>query len=159
MLPVPVGSVATIATDINDNGQIVGTERDSEGHQHALMWTLAPTSMITPIDIKPGDPRNRVNPHSHASVAVALLSTGQFDAATVRFDSVCFGDADDAGQRDCTANGRPQRRDVNHDGLTDIVFRFDARASGIGAGDSQACVFGETMDGVKFSGCDTLTTA
>jgi hypothetical protein len=43
--------------------------------------------------------------------------------------------------------------------LTDLVLNFDAKASGIDEGDSQACVFGETIDGVKFSGCDTLTTA
>ena len=158
VLPVRAGSVSTFATDINDAGQIVGTERDSAGHEHALMWTLAPTTTITPIDIKPGSRTNRVNLNGNGAITVALLSTDDFDAATVRIDTVCFGDADDASQRDCTTRGRAHHRDIDRDGRTDVVLRFDTNASGIDKGDTQACVSGETIDARRFAGCDSVTT-
>ncbi len=45
--------------------------------------------------------------------------------------------------------------DRNRDGFTDLLVRFDIDATGIAAGDAQACLTGE-IDAALFAGCDTL---
>ena len=47
--------------------------------------------------------------------------------------------------------------DWNRDGVTDRLVRFDIDATGIAAGDPQACLTGE-IDGALFEGCVTLET-
>ena len=111
VLPAPDTSVTTFASDINDAGQAVGTETDSSGHLHALLWTLEGPETAIPIDVKPGSHTNRINPKGKGVVAVGLLSTDGFDARTVRVDTVCFGDAEDAGRHGLhsATHGSPSR--------------------------------------------------
>ena len=48
--------------------------------------------------------------------------------------------------------------DVNDDGITDLVTHYRAEGSGVSAGDTEACVTGETFDGVPFASCDVVST-
>ena len=159
-LPLPPGFDFGQAFGINDAGQIVGTGTPSSGNAtRALLWTLPSVPVTTQImlDVRPGDRRHRVNLHSHGHLDVALLSSASFDATTVDVGSICFGDAGDPDQRDCSAQ-RARRRDVNHDGRTDVVVRFGIAATGIDAGDVEACATGVTSDGRLFAGCGPITT-
>jgi hypothetical protein len=91
-------------------------------------------------------------------LTVAIISTPDFNAATAGITGACFGDAEDASQRTCVeVHGAPHAVDVNKDKLLDLVFHFNALATGIDMGDATACIKGTTTDGIGFYGCDRVT--
>jgi hypothetical protein len=108
------------------------------------------------IDIKPGSSTNPIKLSSKGVTPVAILSNS-FDATTVNPATVCFGDAENPSQRDCTeAHGKGHIEDVDGDGDLDLVLHFDTTATGIDLGDTQACLTGATFDGTPIQGCDVV---
>jgi hypothetical protein len=90
---------------------------------------------------------------------VAILSTSSFDARTVNPSTVCFGDAENPSQRDCTeAHGRGHIQDVDGDGDKDLVLHYETQETGIDRGDTQACLSGSTYGGTAIQGCDRIVT-
>jgi hypothetical protein len=88
---------------------------------------------------------------------VTVLSDPNFDASAIDVATVCFGDAEDAGQRDCTEiDGVGLIKDVDRDKDPDMTLQFEAAQTGIDAGDTQACILGETTDGTPFEGCGII---
>ena len=116
-----------------------------------LRWTSEPAVLEVAIDVRPGNPHNRVNPFAQGQVQVALLGAEGFDVAKVDAASLAFG-----------PSGAPAERvriaDVNGDGRPDLVSHHRIPKTGIALGDAQACLVGMTQDGVAFSGCDTVST-
>jgi hypothetical protein len=109
---------------------------------------------LTPIDIKPRDRRNTINPRSRGEVAVAILSTPSFDAPNdVDRTSLTFGKTGDEASLD-SCNSRA--RDVNRDGLPDLVCNFTIRLAGFEDGDPEGILRGETVSGVLFEGRDAV---
>jgi hypothetical protein len=49
-------------------------------------------------------------------------------------------------------------RDWNGDGREDLLTFYRTEETGIAMGDTEACLTGETIDGVPFEGCDDITT-
>jgi hypothetical protein len=101
------------------------------------------------IDIKPGRFPNSINLRKSGEVPVAVISSPTFDASTIDPSTVRF-----AGAPALLIGGHP--RDVNHDGRPDRVFRFKTAALQLTTEDTQACLSGETVTGVKFRGCDSV---
>jgi len=52
----------------------------------------------------------------------------------------------------------PHFEDVNGDGYMDLISHYSVEATGIWFGDRSACVSGETVDGMRFEGCDSVRT-
>jgi hypothetical protein len=120
---------------------------------------LVAATLTLNIDIKPGSTTNPINLRSKGVIPVAILSTDSFDATTVDPASVCFGDADDASQRDCTeAHAKGHLDDVNGDGRLDLLLHFETQQTGIDPGDTTACLNGKTFTGTDVAGCDAITT-
>ncbi len=129
------------------------------------IWALLSLEPIPPpartadIDIKPGSDPNSINLSNGGVIPVAILSTEHFDAAGVDPSTVCFGDAEEPGERDCSeAHGTGHIEDVDHDGDYDLVLHFETSQSGIDLGDTEACLTGWTFGGVPINGCDSVRT-
>jgi uncharacterized delta-60 repeat protein len=148
---------------IQPDGRIVAGGDSSQGatsEDFALARYLGDAAVTeVAVDIKPGSATNTINLRSHGLVPVAILTTGSFDATTVDPGSVCFGDAGDPAQRDCSeAHGTGHIEDVNGDGRADLLLHFEVDQTGIDAGDTSACLTGETFGGDNVEGCDSITT-
>jgi hypothetical protein len=47
---------------------------------------------------------------------------------------------------------------VNDDGVMDLLSHYRTQETGIAVGDIEACVTGETFDGVPLEACDSINT-
>jgi hypothetical protein len=129
----------------------------NRGYGVGNRYVMAPLSIS--IDIKPfGRPakENKVNLRSRGSISVALLSDtapdSQFDPPSqVDVQTVEFG-----------PNGaspiRYTSRDINRDGLGDLILRFIIQEAGFSCGDTEATLTAETYDGQSLSGSDSIKT-
>jgi hypothetical protein len=102
------------------------------------------------IDIKPGDDKNHLNPRSHGGLWVAVLSGADFNPLAIDVDTIRFG-------RGGAAVLRGSIRDVNGDGVLDLVLRFGMAESQIRCGDTAATLTG-TVNGLSFTGSDVIWT-
>jgi hypothetical protein len=117
-------------------------------------WALLTLERVVPpfeveIDIKPWSYPNSINLKSKGVIPVAILSTEDFDATTVDPESVMFADASPVHYA---------VEDVDHDGDYDLILHFRTQDTSIAPGDMEACLIGETYDGVAIVGCDSVRT-
>lgn len=133
-------------------GRIEGLE-NCEG-LHGVEFNLAEMAIQVDIDIKPGSYPNSINLGSNGNVPVAIFSTADFDATTVDPLTITLAGATVR----IKGKGDPQVNfdDVDGDGLMDIVVHVDTRTFVLSATDTEAILTGETFDGVKFEGVDTI---
>jgi endo-1,4-beta-xylanase len=106
------------------------------------------------IDIKPDDTANRIDPTSRGVVPLALLGSESFDVAQIDPATLAFGPG---GAAPAHRNG-PHAEDVSRDGIMDRVVHFRTPATGLAVGDTEACLTGETFDGMAFEACDAIDT-
>lgn len=111
-----------------------------------------PATIIVTIDILPKSEVNTINLNNRGNIKVAILSTSEFLAYNeVNTDSVTFGPAGAYATR-------YKMKDVNRDGLLDILFYFKIKETGIICGDTAATLTGETFDGQAIEGSDSIVT-
>ena len=87
--------------------------------------TCPPPTPVT-IDIKPGNAQNKVKLSSQGVLAVAVLSTSDFDASEFAPEMAHLNDANTAMAESCSGASaqRWSLDDENGDGRLDIVFFF-----------------------------------
>jgi CSLREA domain-containing protein len=103
------------------------------------------------IDIDPRHERNFIAPRSKGLIWVAVLSDSNFDPSHIQISTVRFGP-------DGAKAIRHKSKDLNRDGTQDLLLLFRIRATGISCGDTEVTLTGETVDGLRFSGMDDITT-
>jgi len=114
------------------------------------------------IDIKPGDTRNRIKIEAgdDGLIDVAILSDGQFNApGNINPASVTFGHFGTEDSINRTGRRRTpdcRIKDINRDGLSDLVCRFWAARTGFQAGDSFGILKARTVNGLPTEGRDTV---
>jgi hypothetical protein len=108
------------------------------------------------IDIKPGNDQNNVNICAQGVLPVAILSFESFDA-TEEVDPSTISLAG-AGVKTVGKDDRPltQNRDVNKDGITDLVVKILIEELGLESGDTEAELTGQTFDGKPIKGTDSV---
>ncbi len=118
--------------------------------------------IVISVDIDIRNKRNVFNPRSKGSIWVAVLSDTNSDtffepSSQINISTIEFG-----------PNGaevlRQKAKDINKDGLEDLLLRFRISETGIACEDTEAILTGETFDGanivigtgfIKTIGCKT----
>lgn len=111
------------------------------------------------IDVKPGSDENPINVNKKRGVVpVAILGSADFDVTRVDAPSLRFGPdgAEPAHDLGLPGLGDGHLEDVDGDGFTDLVTHYDAPATGLEPGDTEACLAGSLEDGTAFEGCDEV---
>jgi hypothetical protein len=117
------------------------------------------------IDIKPGSDLNPIKIGARGKIPVAILTTDDFDVATVDPETVTLGDGngDDtpvASKRNGTLFSSME--DVDGDGDLDMILHFsqpDLEANGdLTAETAELFLNGTTLDGVPVTGQDDVCT-
>ncbi|MSO23705.1 MAG: hypothetical protein EXQ58_10755 [Acidobacteria bacterium] len=105
------------------------------------------------IDITPGKTPNSINPRKQGSIAVAILTTAQFNASTVEISSVRFGRTGTEA-----APTKSALADVDGDGDLHLVLHFDVPQTRFLCGDVSATLTGRAKAGQAFRGVDFIKT-
>ena len=137
---------------INNRGTIVWLSNDGK----TVMALYATSEITVIIDIKPRSKQNVINPRAKGDVWVAILSVTDPDApfdpsSQVDIPTVEFGP-------DGANATRHKVKDINKDGLGDLLLRFNIPETGIACGDTEATLTGETFDVQSFTGADSIKT-
>jgi hypothetical protein len=129
----------------------------------ALVPSLCESVVEVLIDIKPGSDPNSVNTKKKGRLPVAILTTDEFDAATVNAATITIGDGEgDETPVAARKNGTltAELEDVDDDGDLDMILHFETQAI-VAAGDlhegtTSLIVNGFTTDDVALAGTDAV---
>lgn len=156
----PVALVASIARNFSPASRFedfvdassFGKTQDTTSLGFAVYAVWSQTGFHLQIDIKPGNKQNNVNICAQGVLSVAILSTETFDA-TEEVDPSTVSLAG-ASVKTVGKDDRPltQNRDVNKDGITDLVVQFSIEELGLESGDTEAELTGQTFDGKPIEG-------
>jgi len=125
------------------NPEIAVGDQDALPGQGAWERVLNAT-VATRVDIQV---QGRVCNQGNGVIPVYLLSTPTFDATTVDHTTVRLGDASESRVNKKTGVVQRQERDVNRDRLTDLVFQFRFKDTGLECDPEVLPLSGETFDG------------
>lgn len=152
--PYPDGSAQT-SNDLSDWLPVGGAlQLEADLHFQTYVETL---KQIVEVDIKPGNEKNNVNICAQGVLSVAILSSESFDA-TEEVDPSTVGLAG-ASVKTVGKDDRPltQNRDVNKDGIPDLVVQILIEELGLESGDTEAKLAGRTFDGKPIEGTGAVT--
>lgn len=117
-------------------------------------YDVESSAIALSIDIKPQSQINHVNPRSSGRIKVAILSTPDLDALTmIDRNTVRFGRT---GTEESLLRCKKRGRDVNKDGLRDLVCVFSIPLTGFQKGDPVGILSAQTVDGIALTGTDSI---
>jgi len=127
---------------------------DGDGDEIAIVDMgvdeVVPPVVEVEIDVRPGSEQNPINLGSRGVIPVAILTTEEFDASTVKPASVWFAGA---------APKRWTREDVDGDGDEDLLLHFRIQELELDEGSTAATLMGETFSwagGMAIEGTDAV---
>ncbi len=136
------------------NGGTVGGGAFDEGAYSLSVSGLSMASLEIDIDVKPR--RHgvaRIKLWKKRKVKVAILGEAGFDVADIDQSSLTFGAyGDENTLRKC----KRRFKDVNGDGVPDLICKFSLSGAGFDAESSKAYLSGKTSDQTVFHGSDDI---
>ena len=114
--------------------------------------TIIREAIPVKIDIRPGSSVNPVTSMGRGIAPVAILGSETFDVMEVNEATL------ELGPGNAATDPFGWLRDVNGDGLTDLVAHFSTQNIIVVFGGGEACITGELLDGTPFRGCDSIRT-
>lgn len=147
-------AVANSGAYFSDGGTVDGGAYD-EGDYSLSVSGLSMASMEIKIDVKPRRHNvARINLRKKRKVKVAILGEDGFNVANIDQSSLTFGAyGDEKTLRKC----KRRLRDVNGDGVPDLVCKFRLRDTGFDADSTDAVLKGRTKGGKQFQGRDRIS--
>jgi hypothetical protein len=133
---------------------VTATATDASGNSALASFTVTVTVQAVAINIKPNKNRNVINLNSKGKIRVAILSSAAFDAvAEVDRTSLTFGRT---GYEQSFFRCKRKGKDVNGDGLPDLICRFHKQRTGFQFGDTEGILRGLNIAGKFFEGSDSV---
>jgi hypothetical protein len=118
-------------------------------------YSPEPSSLAVDIDIRPFSRNNKIYHRKWGVIPVAILSNKHFDAPSeVDRDTITFGRRGDEHSK---AFFLRRGKDVNHDGMKDLIFFFRAKQAGFEVGDEKGFLKGNTLKGETIKGHDSVS--
>ena len=121
----------------------------STGPYKLIISGVTPSMMQVNIDVKPGQTKDsRLNPKSRGVIPVAILSKEGFKPLEIDQSSLGFGSSgDEQSLQGCHKQGK----DLNGDGVPDLVCNFDNEKANFEVGETTGVVKGKAA-GKMFEG-------
>jgi N-acetylneuraminic acid mutarotase len=143
---------------IDQNGNLLvtdqrGVSRPQDGNGDGIATCdMGAYEFVSPviyikIDIKPGSNTNPINLGAKGVIPVAVLTTREFNAATLDSTTVLFAGASPL---------RWSKQDVDYDRDMDLLFHFDVRSLQLTKSSVEATLTGTTFDGRQVKGADKV---
>jgi hypothetical protein len=126
----------------------------SFGSEYSPEPSPSAVELEVPIDIRPFSRHNKIYHWERGVIPVAILSKNGFDAPSeVDRDTITFGRRGDEHSK---AFFLRRGKDVNHDGMKDLIFFFRAKQAGFEVGDQVGILKGSTLKGGAIKGKDSV---
>jgi hypothetical protein len=116
---------------------------------------IRPAVVYVDIDIKPESDPNSINClNKKEAIAVAILTTDDFDALTVDHTTVLFQGAAELHE----VRGAPTRHeeDIDYDGDLDLVLHFRLKETDLSCDSVEGTLIGQTYGGFDIEGTDAV---
>lgn len=126
---------------------------DDDGDHTQINWII-PLINTVAIDIKPSSDSNCFNINSHGVIPVAILGSEGFGVSQVDVGTLLFG-----GLEVRVRGSKGPLCSIeysNEDTYLDLVCHFEGDSSTWIAGDGEATLTGELLDGTPFEGTDSI---
>jgi hypothetical protein len=144
------------------DGRILFSDEDANSAALSAVSILNPASgaktlvltlqgILVAIDIRPTSTQNHINATSNGTVPVAILSQTTLDTI-VRVDQSTLTFGHTGSENSFVRCAKKKFKDVNGDGVPDLVCRFRIATAGFQSGDTVGILRFKDVDGTLFEG-------